>query len=289
MFAAISRYEVVSEPPRLERGDGAAEIAFARRSDGRTDLAQIYQRSPCRVLFPAPEAEDPPMAALLTTSGGLAGGDRLSLAVTVAAGARAGATTAAAEKVYRSAQGDVDITVRLSVAERGWLEWLPQETILFDGARLVRRLSVAVAQEAQFLGAELLVLGRAARGERFARGRAHDSWRIRFGERLVWADALCLEDEIAALLAAPAGFAGAAALATAIYVGADAPAHLPLARVLAEGGECRAGATLLGTVLVARFLGVRADAVRNAYAHYLAGMRQAVAGLPAAMPRLWGI
>jgi urease accessory protein len=291
MFAAISRYEAAPQPPdplRLERGNGAAEIAFHRRGDGRTVLAHLYQKSPCRVLFPAPEPGDLPLAALLTTSGGLAGGDRLSLDLAVEAGARALATTAAAEKVYRSADGDVEIAVTLRVAARGWLEWLPQETILFDGARLARRLSASVAQDAQLLGAEMLVLGRAARGERFAQGRLFESWRIRFGGRLVWADAICLEDEVAARLAAPAGFAGAAALATAVYVGADAAAHLDRARALADEGECRGGATLLGPVLVARFLGGRAEAVRHALAHYLAGMRRAVGGLPAAMPRLWG-
>jgi urease accessory protein len=291
MFAAISRYEALTPTPaplRLERGDGAAAIVFAGRGDGRTVLAHLYQRSPCRVLFPEAEPGDLPLATLLTTSGGLAGGDRLRLDLVLETGARAVATTASAEKVYRSADDDVEVAVTLTVAERGWLEWLPQETILFDGARLVRRLSAAVAQDARLLGAETLVFGRAARGERFARGRVYDSWRIRFDGRLVWADALCLEDEVAAALAAPAGFAGAAALATAVYVGADAALHLPLARALAEEGECQGGATLLGPVLVARFLAPRADRVRRALAHYLAGMRRAVAGLPAVMPRLWG-
>jgi urease accessory protein len=292
MFAAISRYETRSETPvplMLERGDGAAEIVFARRAAGRTALAHLYQRSPCRVLFPAPEPGDLSLAALLTTSGGLTGGDRLRLAVTVEAGAAALATTAAAEKVYRSAEGDVEIAVALTVDERGWLEWLPQETILFDGACLDRRLVASVAPAARFLGAETLVFGRAAHGERFARGRLHESWRVRFGGRLVWADTLGLAGDVAAQLGAPAGFAGAAALATAVYVGADAAAHLALARALAEGGDCRGGATLLGPVLVARFLDARAEIVRAALARYVAGLRHAAAGLPAVLPRLWGI
>ena len=291
MFAAISRYDTLSETPApltLERGDGAAEIVFARRGDGRTALAHLYQRSPCRVLFPAPEPGDLPLAALLTTSGGLTGGDRLRLVVTAGAGAAALATTAAAEKVYRSADGDVDVAVALTVDAGGWLEWLPQETILFDGACLGRRLAASVAPDARFLGAETLVFGRAARGERFARGRLYESWRVRFGGRLVWADALGLAGGVAAQLEAP-GFAGAAALATAVYVGADAAAQLALARALAEGGECRGGATLLGPVLVARFHDARAEIVRAALARYVVGLRHAAAGLPAVMPRLWGI
>ena len=291
MFAAISRYEAAPETPAsltLERGDGAAEIVFARRGDGRTVLAHLYQRSPCRVLFPDPEPGDLPLAALLTTSGGLAGGDRLRLEVTAGAGAAALATTAAAEKVYGSAERDVAVAVSLTVEERGWLEWLPQETILFDGARFDRRVSVAVAGEARFLGVEMLVFGRAARGERFTHGRLYESWRVRCGGRLAWADALSLEDDVARQLASPAGFADAAALATAVYVGADAAAHLPLARALAEDGECRGGATLLGPVLIARFLDARAEIVRAALAGYVAGLRQGAAGLPASLPRLWG-
>jgi hypothetical protein len=91
MSADTSRYELprpfaaTHAPPQLERGDGAAEIVFARRG-----LSHLYQRTPCRVLFPLPEPGDVPMAALLTTSGGLAGGDRVRLAVTAAAGACAG-------------------------------------------------------------------------------------------------------------------------------------------------------------------------------------------------------
>jgi urease accessory protein len=292
MFAAISRYEEAAETPaplRLERGDGAAEIVFARREDGCTAIAHLYQRTPCRILFPAPAPGDLTLAALLTTSGGLTGGDCLRLDVRAEAAARAIVTTAAAEKIYRSAEGDVEIAVTLTVAEGGWLEWLPQETILFDRARLERHLSVAVAADARFLGAEMLVFGRAARGERFTRGRLFESWRIRFGEALVWADALSLEDDVAAALAAPAGFAGAGALATAVYVGADAAAHLPLARALAEEGGCRGGATLLGPVLLARFLDPRAEIVRAALARYVAGLRHAAAGLPATLPRLWGI
>jgi urease accessory protein len=295
MSAATSRYEAplalahATAPLRLERGDGAAEVVFGRNASGTTVLGRLYQRSPCRVLFPVPAPGDLALAALLTTSGGLAGGDRLSLAVTVREGARAVATTAAAEKCYRSLGPEVAVAIRLTVEAQGWLEWLPQETILFEGARLDRRLDAALAPDARLFAAETLVFGRAARGERFTRGLLHEAWRIRIGGRLAWADALRLEGDIGAQLASPAAFAGAAALATAVYAGADAAAHLPLARALAEDGGCRAGATLIGPVLVARFLAVRDDIVRAALGRYVAGLRQAAAGLPAATPRLWSL
>lgn len=292
MSVAISRYEPLAAPadaaapPRLERGDGAAEIAFARRG-AATVLARLYQRTPCRVLFPLPEPGDLPMAALLTTSGGLAGGDRLRLSITAEAGARAVAATVAAEKVYRSLGPETVVEVALDVGADGWLEWLPQETILFDGARVKRRIAADLAPDAKLLAAETLVFGRIARGERFARGLLHESWRVRLAGKLVWADALRLEGDIAARLASPTAFAGASALATAIYVGADAAEHLPLARALTDSEPCRGGATLVNGMLLARFFGERAAAVRAALARYLSALRQAAAGLPPALPRLW--
>jgi urease accessory protein len=284
MSVAISRYErdvpLAVASPRLERGDGAAEIVF-----GRNGLVRLYQRTPCRVLFPAPEPGDLAIAALLTTSGGLAGGDRLRLSLRVEAGACVLATTAAAEKVYRSLGPSAEIEVALAVEEQGWLEWLPQETILFDRARLRRRIDVALALEARLIAAEMLTFGRAARGEHFAQGLLHESWRVRVSGRLLWADALRLDGDVAAELAAPFGFGSAGALATAIYVGADAADHLPSARTLAEaeGGA----ASLVNGILVARFFAPRADAVRRALTRYLCELRHLAGNLPAALPRLW--
>jgi urease accessory protein len=266
--------------PAFERGDGAAEVVFGPRG-----LAHLYQRTPCRVLFPLAEPGNPPLAALLTTSGGLAGGDRLSLAVRLEPGAHATVTTAAAEKVYRSLGPDTTVRIALSVEAGGWLEWLPQETILFDQARLDRRIGVALAPGARLLAAEMVVLGRAARGEHFDHGLLHEAWRLRIGGKLVWADALRLDGDIAALLAAPGGFADATAFATAVYAGEDAAEHLALARALAEAGE--GGATLVNGILVARFLGRRSDGVRSALMRYIAELRSAAGGRPAALPRLW--
>lgn len=284
MSAATSRHEVpeptAAPSPRFERGDGAAEIVFDRNG-----LVHLYQRTPCRVLFPDPEPGDLSLAALLTTSGGLAGGDRLALAIAVEAGARAIATTAAAEKVYRSLGPGTAVSVDLAVAEGGWLEFLPQETILFDGARLTRRITAELAAGARLIAAEMLVFGRAARGERFNRGLLHESWRIRVGGKLVWADALRLEGDVGARLAATFGMGGAAAVATVLYVGDDAAEHLPLAREAAEASG--GGASTVNSVLIARFAGDGAMAVRLALVHYLRRLRQVAGGLPPALPRLW--
>lgn len=266
--------------PPLERGSGAAEIVFKRRGDA-TVLARLAQQTPCRVLFPAAEPGDPPLAVLLTTSGGLTGGDALRVRVGVERGGCAGVTTQAAEKIYRSLGPDVRIDVALDVREDATLEYLPQETILFDRARLARRTMVDVARSGRLLAAEMLVFGRTARGEMLRTGRVFESWRVRRGGRLVWADALSLEHDIAARLADPFAFAGARALATLVYVGDAAEALLPQARELAAGA-----ASLVRGVLIARLFGPVVHAVRDRLARMLAGLRQAI-GLTHALPRIW--
>ena len=292
MSVATLRYDaprpVAGEaaPGELQRGRGVAEIGFVR--SGRvTALARLYQRAPCRVLFPHAEAGEPMLAALLTTSGGLAGGDAIHIGVTADAGASCTIVSQAAEKIYRSLGPDAVVATTLVVEHGAYLEWLPQETILFDGARLKRRLTATLAPEGRLLACEMLAFGRAARGERLTNGRWFDAWEIRRGGTLAWSDAITLEDDIDATITSPFAFAGAAALATALYAGADAEHHIATARNLAENGASRGGASLIGGVLVARFLGGSAQAVRADLARYLCGMRQAVAGLPARLPRLW--
>jgi urease accessory protein len=275
-----------TEPAALQRGDGAVKVAFALRA-GASVLADLYQRTPCRLLFPDAPPGEPPTAVLLTTSGGLTGGDRISIAADIGAGAAATITSQAAEKIYRSLGPSATIRVALSVAPGGWLEYLPQETILFDGARLERRTSASVAPGGRLLACETAVFGRAARGETFARGLLHESWRVTCGERLAWADALRLDRDIAAMLAAPAGFDGAGALATALYVGDDAASYVETARALASDEACRSGASLVNGILIARFLAARPTTVRQALAHYIAGMRAAAGALAPVVPSLW--
>ena len=274
--------------PQLERSHGAAEMRFAPAgAKGETRVARLHQETPCRVLFPHAEPGDPRLAVLLTTSGGLTGGDSVRLRIEAMAGARALVTTQAAEKLYRALAGDCAIDVALTVGADAWLEWLPQETILFEGARLMRKTGIAVAQGGRLLAGDMLVFGRTAHGERFTRGRLHDAWRVRQGGRLVWADALHLEGDIARQLDHPAGFDQAVAYATALYVAPDAPAWLGTARRLLEDAASRAGATVVNGILLARFLGRDAQTLRDDLMRFYAGMRAAVAGLPRHMPRVW--
>jgi urease accessory protein len=271
--------------PTLQRGDGVAEIVFVRE-DGATRLKHLYQQTPCRVLFPTPEIGDPKLAVLLTTSGGLTGGDEIRLATRLEPEAQATLTTQAAEKIYRSNGPDVRMDNRFTIAEGAYLEYLPQETIFFDGARLLRQNNVTISPGGSFLACEMMVFGRAARQERLQSGRIHDSWRVRSDGKLVWADTMVLEDDIAAQLRAPLAFAGATAIATALYASPDAERFLPLVRKLIDGSACRVGASMVNGLLLCRLFGTSAADVRAELVRYLRGLRAAI-GWPARLPRVW--
>src|SRR4029450_10609195 len=126
---------MTTSPPRLQRASGESRVAFDLR-DGQTRLGDLYQRDPCRVLFPQSEPGEPPQAAPLNTHGGLPDADSPKMAIGVGPGAMAVATPQAAEKIYRAAKGGghcaIDVAVR--VAEGATLEWLAQETIAFQWA-----------------------------------------------------------------------------------------------------------------------------------------------------------
>lgn len=259
---------------------------------GGARLAGLDQRTPWRVLFPRPAAGEPLIAVLSNIGGGVLGGDRADIAVTVRDEARAVVTTQAAEKIYRAAgMAPARIETRLEVGAGAWLDWAPQEAILFDGARLERTLTVDVAAGGQLLAGEMLIYGRTARGERFGRGLLLDRWRVHRDGRLVWADGQSLDGDIATALNAPAGYAGAVAAATLVLVADDAPRHLDVARELAgevaSDGSLRAAATLVNGVLLLRVLGQDAAAVRAQWMAARGALRHAAGGLPLSAPRLW--
>ncbi|NQU57419.1 MAG: urease accessory protein UreD [Rhodospirillales bacterium] len=269
---------------------GVAEVGFVLKQ-GETRLDHLYQSDPLRVLFPNPPKGELPNAVMVTTSGGLVGGDRLDVSVSAGPGAMAMATAQAAEKVYRSAGQDSVIDVHLSVGENAWLEWLPQETILFDGARLGRKTTIDLKPGGKILAGEILVFGRIASGEKLSQGFIREEWNVRRESRLIWADALRLDGNFKDIFADPACFGGATAQATAVYVDDDPSRYLDLARtLLAEGDdELRCAATVVNGVLVARWLGHDAARLRQAFGDFWTGFRHAAAGLPATLPRLWNV
>ncbi|MCB9946880.1 MAG: urease accessory protein UreD [Rhodospirillaceae bacterium] len=287
---ALARPMDVGEPP-VGRADGEVEAVVDRRN-GRVRLGHLYQRQPLRVLTPTPATGEPLTLVVSNVSGGMVGGDRYRTAVVAEEGADLLVCGQAAEKVYRSKGADTEVTVDLSLEAGARMEWLPQGTILFDGARLQRRTTVDLAAGAQFLAGEILVFGRLGMGEVMRRGRLHDRWRLRTQGRLVWADALVLDDDIGGTLDHPAAFNGARALATVVYAARDAADLLsPVREVLAGHADTgvRTAATVWPGLLLMRILGADSAALRRAFGHCWSWLRAAALGRPATLPVLWQI
>lgn len=289
VFAMFQPTGLSLQRPAHQRVDGAARLAYRCDAHGVTRLADLFQRAPCRVLFPDIDAGEPAQAVMLTTSGGLTGGDRLSIAVEAGAGSRLTVTTQAAEKLYRALPGDeaTNIDIRYAVGDGAWAEWLAQETILFERSRL-RRLFVAdVAPRGRLLAVESLVFGRTAMGEAYEHGALHDAWRIRRGGRLVWADALRLQGEVALQRALPFGFGTARACATLVYVGDDAAALLEPLRERLQALAGQAAATAFDGLLIVRVLAEDATDMRSAVRVAAGALRSLAGGLPERLPKVW--
>jgi urease accessory protein len=193
-------------------------VAFdVRLQDGATRRRHLHESGSLRVRFPSPE-DDGLSAVFVNTAGGIAGGDRFDIEVAAGEGARLTLTTAAAEKVYRSAGPAAELNIALKAASGAHLSWLPQETILFDRARISRRIDIELAEDASLLLCEIMVFGRAAMGERMQSGQFVDRWRVRRGGRLVFAETSRLEGDIGEKLGRPAVANGAVAIGTALIV-----------------------------------------------------------------------
>src|SRR5580704_11157934 len=161
-------------------------VAFDVRSvDGVTRRGTVHESGSLRVRFPSPEAAGL-SAVFVNTAGGVAGGDRFDIEIAAGEGSRLTVTSAAAEKVYRAEGPAAQLNIALKAEAGVHLAWLPQETILFDRARVQRRIDIDLAESASLLFCEIVVFGRAAMGERMQSGEFVDCWRMRRGGRLVF-------------------------------------------------------------------------------------------------------
>ena len=236
----------------LQRAQGAVRLVLAGSEHG-TRIVDVYQQSPLRVLFPRIRGGAPEEAVLVNTAGGIAGGDRLESAVTVVANATATATSQAAERVYRALNQPALVTTRLKVDATSRLAWLPQETIVFDGARLRRSTEIELSSGAELLALEWLVLGRAAHGEEMVAGEITDRWRVKRDGRLIWADSFHVTDEVLPRLGGPALLADFKSIATLVYFGPNREQHFDFMREQGPSLKCRCAATVVSGLLIARF------------------------------------
>lgn len=226
MFATALPSEAAAAIPVERRGQGRL-LVEARALDGRTVRGRIEEEGFARVRFPRSGRRGRALeAVMINTGGGLAGGDAAQSCLHAMRDAQFVVTTQAAEKIYRSDGATSRIAVELAVEAGARLHWMPQATIVFDGAKVERSVVAEVAPDASLLLVEPVILGRTARGERLSHGRLHDRWRIRRGGRLVYADGLQLDGDIAATLDRRATAGGWAAFATLLLVCPGAESRL---------------------------------------------------------------
>jgi urease accessory protein len=280
-----------SHPDRIDLPPGwHASLALGFVRDGEvTRLVKRTHSGPLRVqkaLYP----EGPCACHVIVVHppGGVAGGDRLHIDLDQGEATHVLATTPGAAKWYRANGRLASQDVHLSAGAGAVVEWLPQETIFFDGADVRLGHEVELQEEARYLGMEILCFGRRAAGERFTRGRVRQRTRIRIGGRTVWWEQGGIEAGVAGArhgaLDSPLGLAGHPVCATLLAVGPPAPAAL-LAELRAIDPDLVF--SQVKRVLVARWLGFETEAARTCLLRAWTLLRPHLAGLPAVTPRIW--
>lgn len=247
--------------------------------DGMTRRRSLHESGSLRVRFPSPEQQGL-SAVFVNTAGGVAGGDRFDVDIATGEGTHLTVTTAAAEKIYRSHGPDSQVNIVLKAAAGSHLAWLPQETILFDQARVVRRLDIDLAEDASLLLCEIVVFGRTAMNETIARGSFTDRWRLRRGGKLVFADTVKLDGDIAGKLASRAVANGGVAIGTALIVPGD-EALVERVRDVSNKFATEVGISTWNGFALARFCGQDAARLRTEMMALLAHVS------PSGLPRLW--
>jgi urease accessory protein len=260
------------------RAVGGITLAV-RAGNGLTRRARVREDGSLRVRCPGPPSAELE-AVIVNTAGGIAGGDRLMLDITAEAGARLLVTTAAAEKVYRTLEAAASIDVKLRLSAGSSLAWLPQETILFDRARLERAIEVDLADDARLLMAEAIVFGRVGMGEAVNEAFLFDRWRLRRGGQLVHAEATRLDGAVARKLAQPAVANGGIAVATVLVMPGD-ETTIAGVRALRRDLRGEVGASAWNGLALVRLCATDGEALR----HDLLAVLAAVRGAP--LPRLW--
>jgi urease accessory protein len=281
--------DVNNDPPSdrdLQRADGCGRIVLIG-SENDTRIEDVFERSPIRIMFPRTGNCRVEEAVIINTGGGVAGGDRIECSVTALPGASIAVTSQAAEKVYRALNEPACVATRLKARESARLAWLPQETIIFNWARLHRTTEIDLVSGAELLALEWLVLGRAAHGEVVVGGSITDSWRVKREGRLIWADSFRITDEIFPHLKRKALLSNCTAIATLIYFGPDLDKRLDFLRNIIPSLGCNWAATLVSGLIVVRFAAQESADLKFALRSLLQQFGPELGCGPFRVPKMW--
>ena len=270
----------------LQRANGSGRILVSGSERG-TRVLEVFQKSPIRILFPSTDGCAVEEAVLINTAGGIAGGDRLEISVTAMGGASIAVTSQAAEKVYRALDQPAHISTKLKAYETAQLAWLPQETIVFNWARVSRETEIDLSSGAKLLALEWLVLGRAAHGEEMVGGHISDSWRVKKDGRLIWADSFRATDEMFPHLHRKALLSNCKAIGTLIYFGPYLDARLEFLRDIALSLECHCAVTSVAGLIVVRLAAKASYDLKLALRSFLQRFSQELGPGPFRVPKMW--
>jgi urease accessory protein len=270
----------------LERANGAGRVVFTGEGTSAR-IADIYQKFPIRLLFPKIDDRSCTEVVIINSSGGVAGGDRLEIEVVALDRASISITTQAAEKIYRALDRPARISTKLKASESAKLAWIPQETIVFDGARIARQTEIELCSGAEIIALEWLVLGRMESGEEVLSGHILDSWRIRLDGRLVWADGFLVADETFGHLHRRALLSRWKAVGTLIYFGPRLDARLGALREIAASLDCQCAATIVGTIIIVRVAAVASADLKRGLRDLLDRFSLELGPGPFGVPKMW--
>jgi urease accessory protein len=270
----------------LQRADGFGRIVLSGSENG-TRIEDVFERSPIRIMFPRTEHRRVEEAVIINTGGGVAGGDRLECSVAALPGASIAVTSQAAEKVYRALHEPARVVTKLKTQMSAKLAWLPQETIVFNQARLHRTTEIELFSGAELLALEWLVLGRTAHGEVVVGGSITDSWRVKRDGRLVWGDSFRVTDEIYRDLKKKALLSNHNAIATLIYFGPDLDKRLDFLREIIPSLGCNCAATLVSGLIVVRFAAKESSDLKLALRRFLEQFGPELGSGPFRVPKMW--
>jgi urease accessory protein len=270
----------------LQRSEGLARLVLTGSARG-TRIVDLFERCPIRIMFPGIRGAPVEEAVVVNTAGGIAGGDRLESSVTVLGNASVAVTSQAAERVYRALSEPALIDTRLKLCQATKLAWLPQETIVYNGARMRRNTEVEISAGAELLALEWLVLGRAAHGEEIVGGQIIDGWQVKLDARLIWADRFRATDDVFPRLRSPALLAGFKAIGTLIYFGPDAEAWVQFMRALAPQLPCHCATTMVSGLVIARLAARDAAELKAGLREILLNFDRTRAQGPFRVPKMW--
>ncbi len=271
---------------KIQRAHGRISATF-RGDGGLTRLQKLDQNWPGRVFFPSVPNHSYVEAVITNIAAGMVGGDQFDQKFDIDSGADVTLTSQAAEKIYRSHGALCRMTSELTVGSMGCLEWMPQETILFEQAQLHRLTRFSLHEDSFLLAGEMTVFGRRARGETFQQGSLYDHWEILRNGKLVFSDRTVVgTGRQTSILTQPFAFNEAAAMALMVCQAPDLVTVRDCGRQ-SMGASALGGFTIVNGLVIGRFVNDDAARLRDLISKLWTDLRQAIGFSRLDLPRVW--